>query len=74
MLSECDDRAMVIRCLQLGAEDFWVKPLRLNEVRNLWTRVWWRKGSAPGTAPGGDPAALGSSDDAGGSSDPDTHT
>lgn len=28
------------RCLSLGAADYWVKPLRANEVRNLWTRLW----------------------------------
>ena len=35
--------------MSLGAVDFWIKPLRSNEVRNLWTRVWQRKGfpSAP---------------------------
>lgn len=36
-----------MRCLSQGAADFWIKPLRSNEVRNLWTRVWWRK-SGPG--------------------------
>lgn len=39
-----DDRDDVATCLQLGAMDFLVKPLRHNELRNLWTRVWmWRK-------------------------------
>jgi len=40
------DRDAVARCLSLGAVDYWIKPLRSNEIRNLWTRVWWRQGGA----------------------------
>jgi DNA-binding response OmpR family regulator len=45
--SSKDNRETVVRCLSQGAADYWIKPLRSNEVRNLWTRVWWRK-SGPG--------------------------
>lgn len=31
---------MVLKCLSSGAVDFWVRPLRPNEVHMLWTRVW----------------------------------
>ena len=34
----------MISCLQLGAADYMIKPLRHNELRNLWARVyWWRR-------------------------------
>jgi CheY-like chemotaxis protein len=39
--SDSDDQALVAQCLVLGAADFLCKPLRHNELRNLWTRVWW---------------------------------
>lgn len=34
---------MVMKCLQLGAVDYLIKPLRRNELQNIWTRVWWRR-------------------------------
>lgn len=43
--SSQDDRERVIECLQLGACDYLVKPLRQNELRNLWTRVWRQVGT-----------------------------
>lgn len=43
VISSYDSRDVVLKCLSLGASDYWIKPLRANEVRNLWTRVWWRK-------------------------------
>ena len=34
----------MVACLQLGAADYMIKPLRHNELRNLWARVyWWRR-------------------------------
>jgi hypothetical protein len=42
-MSSQDDRETVVKCLHLGAADYLVKPLRHNELRNLWTRVWWRR-------------------------------
>jgi len=38
------EQEAVLQCMSLGAVDFWITPLRSNEVRNLWTRVWQRKG------------------------------
>lgn len=43
MISDADDRQEVFRCLKLGAADYLVKPLRLQELRNIWTRVWWHQ-------------------------------
>lgn len=43
VVSSYDSRDVVLKCLSLGASDYWIKPLRVNEIRNLWTRVWWRK-------------------------------
>lgn len=43
VMSRSDDRDMVIKCLQLGAVDYLIKPLRRNELQNIWTRVWWRR-------------------------------
>ncbi|KAL6772323.1 PRR1 [Auxenochlorella protothecoides x Auxenochlorella symbiontica] len=45
------DDAAILQCLSLGAVDFWVYPLRQNEVAGLWTRVWWRKTAPQGTLP-----------------------
>ena len=41
--SQSEDRDAVASCLALGAVDYWIKPLRTNEVVNIWTRVWQRK-------------------------------
>lgn len=43
VISEAEDRQEVFRCLKLGAADYLVKPLRLQELRNIWTRVWWHQ-------------------------------
>lgn len=37
------DKQAMAACLSLGAVDLWVKPLRINEVGNIWTRVWQQK-------------------------------
>ena len=39
-MSNHDSREVVLKCLSSGAADYWVRPLRPNEVRVLWTRVW----------------------------------
>ncbi len=36
-----DERETVMSCLSLGAIDYLIKPLRQNELRHIWTRVWW---------------------------------
>lgn len=46
VVSTTEDRGVMVSCLQLGAADYMIKPLRHNEVRNLWARVyWWRRAS-----------------------------
>ncbi|KAI5071236.1 hypothetical protein GOP47_0013487 [Adiantum capillus-veneris] len=42
MMSAHDSLDMVFKCLLKGAKDFLVKPLRKNELRNLWQHVWRR--------------------------------
>lgn len=41
VMSTQDDREIVATCLNRGATDYLVKPLRHNELRHIWTRVWW---------------------------------
>ncbi|CAL5087176.1 unnamed protein product [Urochloa decumbens] len=40
MMSSNDSVSMVFKCMLKGAADFLVKPLRKNELRNLWQHVW----------------------------------
>lgn len=40
MMSSHDSLDVVFKCLLRGAKDFLVKPLRKNELRNLWQHVW----------------------------------
>jgi response regulator of citrate/malate metabolism len=40
-MSSRDDREVVATCLSRGAIDYLVKPLRHNELRHIWSRVWW---------------------------------
>nr|ACG43211.1 two-component response regulator-like PRR95 [Zea mays] len=40
MMSSHDSVSMVFKCMLKGAADFLVKPLRKNELRNLWQHVW----------------------------------
>eukprot|EP01026_Neomeris_dumetosa_P072529 TRINITY_DN738_c1_g1_i3.p1 TRINITY_DN738_c1_g1~~TRINITY_DN738_c1_g1_i3.p1 ORF type:complete len:537 (-),score=68.35 TRINITY_DN738_c1_g1_i3:70-1680(-) len=41
--SHQDGREVVARCLHLGAVDYLVKPLRRNELCNIWAKVWLHK-------------------------------
>ncbi|KAK1427216.1 hypothetical protein QVD17_15899 [Tagetes erecta] len=43
MMSAQDEVALVVKCLRLGAADYLVKPLRTNELLNLWTHMWRRR-------------------------------
>ncbi|KAJ7546964.1 hypothetical protein O6H91_08G062600 [Diphasiastrum complanatum] len=43
MMSAQDEMTVVVKCLRLGAADFLVKPLRVNELLNLWTHMWRRR-------------------------------
>ena len=41
-MSSHDSMEMVLKCFQRGAADFLVKPVRKNELKNLWQHVWRR--------------------------------
>ncbi|KAK4427888.1 Two-component response regulator-like APRR1 [Sesamum alatum] len=43
MMSSQDEVPIVVKCLKLGAADYLVKPLRTNELLNLWTHMWRRR-------------------------------
>ncbi|KAE8674719.1 hypothetical protein F3Y22_tig00111721pilonHSYRG00196 [Hibiscus syriacus] len=43
MISAQDEVSIVVKCLRLGAADYLVKPLRTNELLNLWTHMWRRR-------------------------------
>nr|AQR58514.1 TOC1-like protein [Bambusa tulda] len=43
MMSKRDEVSVVVKCLRLGAAEYLVKPLRMNELLNLWTHVWRRR-------------------------------
>jgi DNA-binding response OmpR family regulator len=42
-MSREDNQSCVAQCLHLGAVDYLVKPLRRNELNNLWAHVWRRR-------------------------------
>ncbi|KAI4334458.1 hypothetical protein L6164_019151 [Bauhinia variegata] len=42
MMSSHDSMGIVFKCLSKGAADFLVKPIRRNELKNLWQHVWRR--------------------------------
>ncbi|GAY67087.1 hypothetical protein CUMW_253820 [Citrus unshiu] len=43
VISMLDEVSVVVKCLRLGAADYLVKPLRTNELLNLWTHMWRRR-------------------------------
>ncbi|CAM8988693.1 unnamed protein product [Rhodiola kirilowii] len=43
MMSSNDSVNMVYKCMLRGAADFLVKPVRKNELQNLWQHVWRRQ-------------------------------
>lgn len=43
VMSSHDSVSMVFKCMLKGASDFLVKPIRKNELRNLWQHVWRRQ-------------------------------
>ncbi|KAJ8632460.1 hypothetical protein MRB53_025796 [Persea americana] len=43
MMSSHDSVSIVFKCMMRGAADFLVKPVRKNELRNLWQHVWRRQ-------------------------------
>uniref|UniRef100_A0A5B7A8S2 Putative two-component response regulator-like APRR5 isoform X1 n=1 Tax=Davidia involucrata TaxID=16924 RepID=A0A5B7A8S2_DAVIN len=48
MMSSHDSVSTVYNCMLRGAADFLVKPIRKNELRNLWQHVWRRQTSTAG--------------------------
>ncbi|KAG6485032.1 two-component response regulator-like PRR95 [Zingiber officinale] len=43
MMSSHDSMSIVFKCMLKGAADFLIKPIRKNELRNLWQHVWRRQ-------------------------------
>ncbi|KAK9843361.1 hypothetical protein WJX74_010916 [Apatococcus lobatus] len=43
-----DDRQGVLECLYWGADDYLIRPLRLNELGNIWVHLWRRVHPPPG--------------------------
>ncbi|CAA6672091.1 unnamed protein product [Spirodela intermedia] len=43
MMSAKDEVSVVVKCLRLGVADYLVKPLRTNELLNLWIHMWRRR-------------------------------
>ncbi|XP_060201652.1 two-component response regulator-like APRR3 isoform X2 [Lycium barbarum] len=52
MMSPHDSMGLVFKCLSKGAADFLVKPIRKNELKNLWQHVWRRCQSSSGSGSG----------------------
>ncbi|KAA8540095.1 hypothetical protein F0562_026787 [Nyssa sinensis] len=48
MMSSNDSVSTVYKCMLRGAADFLVKPIRKNELKNLWQHVWRRHASTAG--------------------------
>ncbi|KAM7267233.1 hypothetical protein ACFE04_009399 [Oxalis oulophora] len=48
MMSTEDSVSNVYKCMLRGAADYLVKPIRRNELRNLWQHVWRRRSSSNG--------------------------
>ncbi|KAF5464550.1 hypothetical protein F2P56_014621 [Juglans regia] len=51
MMSSHDSISMVLKCMLKGAADFLIKPVRKNELRNLWQHVWRRHTGTGGHIP-----------------------
>lgn len=49
MMSSLDSMGLVLKCLSKGAADFLVKPIRKNELKNLWQHLWRRCHSSSGS-------------------------
>ncbi|KAM3729628.1 hypothetical protein ACB098_12G027300 [Castanea mollissima] len=45
MMSAQDSVSTVYKCMLRGAADYLVKPIRRNELRNLWQHVWRKQSS-----------------------------
>ncbi|XP_031393059.1 two-component response regulator-like APRR5 isoform X2 [Punica granatum] len=54
MMSSQDSISTVYKCMMRGAADYLVKPIRRNELKNLWQHVWRRQSSTSGSEGGQD--------------------
>ncbi|KAI3817697.1 hypothetical protein L1987_11494 [Smallanthus sonchifolius] len=52
MMSSDDSMGIVFNCLSKGAVDFLFKPIRKNELKNLWQHVWRKCHSSSGSGSG----------------------
>ncbi|CAM6023767.1 unnamed protein product [Sphagnum balticum] len=52
MTSKHDSMDIVYQCLSKGAADFLVKPVRKNELKNLWQHVWRKRNISANTEVG----------------------
>jgi len=43
MMSSNEHADIVLNCLQLGAEDYLLKPVTKKAVKHMWAHVWRRK-------------------------------
>ncbi|XWS53220.1 hypothetical protein CRYUN_Cryun11dG0139200 [Craigia yunnanensis] len=49
VMSSYDSISLVFKCFSKGVVDFLVKPIRKNELKNLWQHVWRRCHSSKGS-------------------------
>ncbi|KAF3954250.1 hypothetical protein CMV_020388 [Castanea mollissima] len=56
MMSSYDSMNIVFKCLSKGAVDFLAKPIRKNELKNLWQHVWRKCHSCSGSGSGSESA------------------
>ncbi|KAK8953222.1 Two-component response regulator-like PRR73 [Platanthera guangdongensis] len=59
MMSSNDSMGIVFKCLSKGAVDFLVKPIRKNELKNLWQHVWRRCHNSSGSRSGSESGIQG---------------
>ncbi|KAL2514412.1 Two-component response regulator-like APRR7 [Forsythia ovata] len=52
MMSSHDSMGLIFKCLSKGAADFLLKPIRKNELKNLWQHIWRRCHSSSGSGSG----------------------
>ncbi|KAL2921645.1 Two-component response regulator-like APRR5 [Bienertia sinuspersici] len=63
MMSTHDSVSMVYKCMLRGAADFLVKPIRINELKNLWQHVWRRQSQLNRGGGGGGGGGVGPQDE-----------
>ena len=52
-MSSHDSMVLIFKCLSMGAVDFLIKPLRKNELKNIWKHVWKRYQNSSASCCGG---------------------